>query len=186
MSTGWKYSSGQAFRAIPVRSAAVGEKEAPEPLSAVAHRRPLERLRAPRARGAAERAQVPREVRHAQRAWKVPQVLEDPRPVGPLDHRPALLGCKTGGDEVPDLAPLVERRDHAEPGAFSSRGRRSTRIRPVRLSLRAPCPQCSRARGVVRTVAGAAGRAGVGGAGDALSTALTKRSTSSVSHTASP
>ena len=44
-------------------------------------------------------------------------MLEEPRPVGPFHHLPALLRGKAGDDEIPDPSSLVERRHHADAGA---------------------------------------------------------------------
>ena len=61
-------------------------------LAPIAHRGSLQRLRVPGVRGETERSQVAGQVRHPERRRLVPQVGEEARPVGPLDHLPALLG----------------------------------------------------------------------------------------------
>ena len=49
-------------------------------------------------------------------------MLEEPRPVGPFHHLPALLRGKAGDDEIPDPSALVERRHHADAGAGERTG----------------------------------------------------------------
>ena len=102
----------------------VAHEEVPQMLAPVVHRGPLQRPCAPWVRREPERAKVAGEVRHPEGRRQVPEVLEEPRSVRPLDHLLPVRGWKAGGDEVPDPSPLVDRRDHAVARAGQRAGAR--------------------------------------------------------------
>ena len=70
----------------------------------------------------AERADEAGQVVHPERPRQVAHVLEEPHPVGPVQHPLVLLGGEAGGDEVPGPARLVDRRDQAVAGAGERAG----------------------------------------------------------------
>ena len=85
--------------------------------AAMAHRRALEGLRRQPVRGEAERAHIGRDVGDPKRSLQVTEVLEEPRPVGPLRQPPVLLLGEARGDEVPGRPRLVDGGDGAEARA---------------------------------------------------------------------
>ena len=91
----------------------VAEEEVAEILAPVMHRGPLQRARGPGGRGEAERVEVSGQVVQPERPRKVPEALEVPRRVGPLEDLPALLPGNAGGDEVPEPSQLADHRDRA-------------------------------------------------------------------------
>ena len=80
---------------------------------AMVHRHALEGAPRQAVRVETERAHIRGGVRQPQRARQVAEVLEQPRPVGPLRKEPVPLVGKTGGDEVAGLPGLVDGRDGA-------------------------------------------------------------------------
>ena len=91
----------------------VSEEELPEMRVPMAQPGALQRRQDPGIRGEADRPQIGGHIGQLERHRNMPQMLVEPLPVGPLRHHPALLGSKTGGDEVSHLSALVDRGDHA-------------------------------------------------------------------------
>ena len=79
---------------------APAQEEAADIVLAAAHRRRLERAGGDREGGEAERADMGGQVRHPQRPGEGAQVLEQRRPVGPFQQRPALVLAEAGNGEV--------------------------------------------------------------------------------------
>ena len=86
----------------------MADRHAPMP-----HRRALEGRCPHQVRGKAARPDVAGQVAQAQRARQVPEVGEEPRPVGPVRQLLVLGRREAGADEVLDLPRVVESRDHA-------------------------------------------------------------------------
>ena len=91
-------------------------------LAAMAHRSSHEGLEGQQVRGKAQRADVFGNVPQPQRRGQVPQVFEQPRPVGPARHFPVLVRGAAGGDEVQGPPRLVDGGDHAAAGAGQGAG----------------------------------------------------------------
>ena len=85
--------------------------------AAVAHRRALEGLRRQPVRGEAELAHIGRDVGDPDRPRQVAEMLEEPRPLGPLRDAPVLRLGEARGDEVLRRARLVDGGDGAVTGA---------------------------------------------------------------------
>ena len=100
----------------------LGEKEGADVHAAMAYRRSLQGLRPHQVRGKAERPDVTGQVPQPDGARQVPEVLEEPRPVGPGRELLVLVGREAGGDEVLDLPRFVDGRDHAVAGAGQRAG----------------------------------------------------------------
>ena len=154
--------------------------------AAMAHRHALEGLRRQPVRGEAERAHIGRDVGDPKRSLQVTEVLEEPRPVGPLRQPPVLLLGEARGDEVPGRPRLVDGGDGAEaragqrPGALhhfgehgleveagaaaqarrAQRGeaRAALRVRPPLARARSCVPPCPRRLGRAEAVRYLAGR----------------------------
>ena len=98
------------------------EEEVADMLPAVTHRRRLHRPGQDHVGPASERPEVGGKVPQSHRLRKIPQVLEEPRPVLPVRESPALVRRKARADEVLDLSAFVDGRDHAVPGARQGAG----------------------------------------------------------------
>ena len=70
----------------------------------------------------AERTDVGAHIVQSQWRRQIPEVLEEPRPVGPLGKLAVLLGSQTGGDELAVLPTGVDGRDRAVAGAGQRAG----------------------------------------------------------------
>ena len=99
-----------------------GEKEVADRHAPMPHRRSLEGLRPHQVRGKAELPDVAGQVAESQRSGKVPEVFEEPRPVGPVGQLLVLGGSEAGADEVLGLPRVVDGRDHAVAGAGQRAG----------------------------------------------------------------
>ena len=86
------------------------------------HRRALHGLVRPQFRTKAERPKVAGEVSQPPRSRKIPQVFEEPRPVGPVGQLLVLVGCDAGGDDFLGLARVVNGRDQAVTGGGEGAG----------------------------------------------------------------
>ena len=86
------------------------------------HRRSLDGLGQDRVRGKAQRPDVTGNVRHSQRALKVSEVFEQPRPVGPFPYLAVLVRSEAGRDEVLGLPRVADGRDHTIAGAGQHAG----------------------------------------------------------------
>ena len=98
----------------------------PTLLAPAAHRSALQRVSRgrPRWRRKAARLQIAGEIGQSEPLLDVDQMLEEPRPLGPRQQHTDLLGGQPGGQEVPDPALPVDRRDLALSGA----GRRTSAL----------------------------------------------------------
>ena len=70
----------------------------------------------------AEGADVGREVGNPQHFREVPEVLEEPVPIGPAEEAAALVGREAAGQDVLQLTTRVEGRDNAVPSAGKGTG----------------------------------------------------------------
>ena len=104
------------------RALLLGEKEDADVVVAVPHRRAQHRLRPHQIGGEAERPDIDRQVRQPQRGLEVAKVLEQPRPVGPVDHLLLLGRGEAGGDELLDVPCVVNSRDNPVTGAGEGAG----------------------------------------------------------------
>ena len=95
---------------LPARLLA--EEEVADMDAAAAHRHRQQGLRQRELFGVADRADVAGQVRQSQCPRQVPEVLEERVSVRPRLHLPALFVRQAGGDELLDLAGIVDRRDH--------------------------------------------------------------------------
>ena len=86
------------------------------------HRRALQGLVGQEVGGKAERSDVAGQVSDSQHAGEIPEVLEEPQPVGPLRQLPVLVERDAGADELLRTTRLVDGRDHAVAGAGQSPG----------------------------------------------------------------
>ena len=86
------------------------------------HRRPLNGLRQDRVRGKAQRPNVTGKVRHSQRALKVSEAFEQPRPVCPIPYLAVLVRSEAGRDEVLGLPRVADGRDHTIAGSGQHAG----------------------------------------------------------------
>ena len=100
----------------------VAEEERADVLAPVAHRRSQHGVRGYQVGKNPERTDVGGQIAQSQGSVQVPQVLEEPRSVGPLDQLPAQVGCHPGGDEVLDLPRSIDRGEQAELGAGQGAG----------------------------------------------------------------
>ena len=133
--------------------------------AAMAHRRALEGLRRQPVRGEAERAHIGRDIGDPKRSLQVTEVLEEPRPVGPLRQPPVLFLSEARGDEVrgvpvssmvamaPKRAPVSVRALSTTSVSTVSRSRLALMRRLAALSAE------MRARSAAFSAAGEAGQA---------------------------
>ena len=88
----------------------------------MAHLRTEHGLRRDHVLGKAERPEVAGHVSQSHRSRKVPEVLEQLRPVGPVQHLLVFLGSDPRGGEFLGLSRLVDGRDRAVAGAGQRAG----------------------------------------------------------------
>ena len=100
----------------------VAEEEVADVDAAVPHRRAVQGAAGHPVGGEAERADVGVQVGQPERGVQVAEVLEQPRPVGPVGQAGLLFGGEAGGEEVGDPAGVVDRGDHAVARAGQGAG----------------------------------------------------------------
>ena len=91
----------------------VGEKKVADLGVLVPYRRSQQGHRPHQVGGETERPNVGGQVPQPQRRHKLPQVLEEPRSIGPIRELAVLVRRDAGGDEVLDMLVLADGRDHA-------------------------------------------------------------------------
>ena len=95
----------------------LGKKEGAEMHASMAHRRGLQGLRRHQVRGKAERPEVAGQVSQPHRSRNVPEVLEEPRPIGPVLQLLPLFRGEARGDVLQRLPRVVDGRDRPVAGA---------------------------------------------------------------------
>ena len=100
----------------------VAEEEVADVQAPVAHRGPLEGGRRDAVGGEAEGTDVGANVPQPNRRRQVAEVLEEPRPVGPLGEPAVLLGRQAGRDHVAGLPAVVDGRDQPVAGTGQGAG----------------------------------------------------------------